>query len=178
MQFGNVVAILVFAGAGAEAWYQPAAGTTWDWQLQVPINPTAAVQVYDIDMFDNTAAVVADLHSRGKKVICYIDVGSWENYRSDASKFPASLLGAKYSGFPNERWLDIRSITTSPLGPILIARFQQAKAKGCDGVEPDNMDGYERLPTSRAASRSHIMIKSSLTAGWRTRSMLSRWRWD
>jgi hypothetical protein len=60
-------------------------------------------------MFDNTAAVVADLHSRGKKVICYIDVGSWENYRSDASKFPASLLGAKYSGFPNERWLDIRS---------------------------------------------------------------------
>ncbi|PMD56656.1 glycoside hydrolase family 114 protein [Hyaloscypha bicolor E] len=134
MQFGNVVAILVFAGAGAEAWYQPAAGTTWDWQLQVPINPTAAVQVYDIDMFDNTAAVVADLHSRGKKVICYIDVGSWENYRSDASKFPASLLGAKYSGFPNERWLDIRSITTSPLGPILIARFQQAKAKGCDGT--------------------------------------------
>jgi hypothetical protein len=53
-------------------------------------------------------------------------------------------LGAKYSGFPNERWLDIRSITTSPLGPILIARFQQAKAKGCDGVEPDNMDGYDK----------------------------------
>jgi hypothetical protein len=42
--------------------------------LHVPINPTAAVQAYDIDMFDNTAAVVADLHSRGKKVICYIDV--------------------------------------------------------------------------------------------------------
>jgi hypothetical protein len=144
MQFGNVVTILVFAGAGAEAWYQPTAGTTWDWQLQVPINPTAAVQVYDIDMFDNAAAVVADLHSRGKKVICYIDVGSWENYRSDASKFPASLLGAKYNGFPNERWLDIRSITTSPLGPILIARFQQAKAKGCDSVEPDNMDGYDK----------------------------------
>ncbi|KAH9208908.1 glycoside-hydrolase family GH114-domain-containing protein [Leptodontidium sp. 2 PMI_412] len=95
MQFGNIVTILVFAGAGAKAWYQPTAGTTWDWQLQVLINPTAAVQVYDIDMFDNTAAVVTDLHNRGKKVICYIDVGSWENYRSDASKFPASLLGLK-----------------------------------------------------------------------------------
>lgn len=50
-------------------------------------------------MFDNTAAVVTDRHNRGKKVICYIDVGSWENYRSDASKFPASLLGAKYNSF-------------------------------------------------------------------------------
>jgi hypothetical protein len=145
MQFSNIFAILVSAGAGAEAWYQPTAGTTWDWQLETPINPTANVQVYDIDMFDNTAAVVADLHSRGRKVICYIDVGSWENYRPDASKFPASLLGAKYSGFPDERWLDIRNITTtSPLAPLLIARFQQAQAKGCDGVEPDNMDGYDK----------------------------------
>jgi hypothetical protein len=29
------------------------------------------------------------------------------------------------------------------LGPIITARFQLAKSKGCDGVEPDNVDGYD-----------------------------------
>jgi hypothetical protein len=28
------------------------------------------------------------------------------------------------------------------LGPILFARLDLAVAKGCDGVEPDNVDGY------------------------------------
>jgi hypothetical protein len=44
----------------------------------------------------------------GRRVICYLDVGSWENYRPDASQFPISVRGRRYEGFPNERWLDIR----------------------------------------------------------------------
>jgi hypothetical protein len=124
------------------SWWQPVVHTTWDWQLQTPVNVTSAnVDVYDIDMFDNDASVMAKLHSLGRKVICYVDVGSWENYRPDAKSFPASVLGASYGGFPDERWLDIRQI--SILAPIMGARFDQAKAKGCDAIEPDNMDGYD-----------------------------------
>lgn len=34
------------------------------------------------------AGLIAALHSKGKKVICYIDTGAFEDYRPDASAFP------------------------------------------------------------------------------------------
>jgi endo-alpha-1,4-polygalactosaminidase (GH114 family) len=77
---------------------------------------------------------------QGRKVICYISVGSWEDWRPDADQFPASILGNDYEGWPGEKWLDIRQIDL--LAPIMRARFEQCKAKGFDGVEPDNIDGY------------------------------------
>jgi len=39
-----------------------------------------------------------------------------------------------------ERWLDIRRIDL--LGPIMEARMDSCKAKGFDGIEPDNVDGF------------------------------------
>ncbi|MEO6095384.1 MAG: endo alpha-1,4 polygalactosaminidase [Fibrobacteria bacterium] len=81
------------------------------------------------------------LYAEGRKVICYIDFGFWETGRPDANQFPSSVLGATYKGFPDERWLDIRRIDS--LAPILRTRLDQALAKGCDAVEPDNMDGYD-----------------------------------
>jgi hypothetical protein len=119
----------------------PAANTSWDWQLTTPVNTAANVTVYEIDMFENSAAVMAALHAQGRKVICYINAGSWENWRPDAASFPASVKGAKYQGFANEKWLDIRAWPI--LGPIMTARFNLAKSKGCDGIEPDNIDGYD-----------------------------------
>jgi len=133
----------VLSSAGATTYWQPTADSsiTWNWQLQGTVPTNTKVQMFDIDGFDNTTATVAALHAQGTKVICYIDVGSWENWRSDASSFPASVLGATYSGFSNERWLDIRQ--WSILGPIMTARFTMAQQKGCDGIEPDNVDGYD-----------------------------------
>ncbi|MDY6972234.1 MAG: endo alpha-1,4 polygalactosaminidase [Thermodesulfobacteriota bacterium] len=43
-------------------------------------------------------------------------------------------------GWPDERQLDIRRLYL--LGPILKSRLGLALRKGCDGVEPDNGDGY------------------------------------
>jgi hypothetical protein len=40
-------------------------------------------------------------------VICYLDAGSWESYRPDASKFSPSVRGRRYEGFPDERRFDI-----------------------------------------------------------------------
>jgi hypothetical protein len=125
----------------------------WDWQLAVPvkINPDTNIKIYDIEMFENeNNGTVLNIHSKGYKVICYIDVGSWENWRDDKAAFPASILGAQYSGFPDERWLDIRDVnpakskTGTKLATILKARFDRAQRMGCDAVEPDNMDGYDK----------------------------------
>lgn len=119
--------------------WHPALNTSWQWQLQGKIDQSFNVTMYDIDMFDNSARVVASLHNAGRIVICYIDAGTWENWRPDASKFPNSVKG-KNNGWPGEKWLDIRQL--SILGPIMQARMDLCKAKGFDGVEFDNVDGY------------------------------------
>ncbi len=43
----------------------------------------------------------------------------------------------------DERWLDIRRIDL--LGPIMESRLDLAVTKGCDAVEPDNVDAYTNL---------------------------------
>ena len=48
--------------------------------------------VYDVDGFETTAAEVAALHASGKHVVCYIDVGTAENFRPDYGVVPE--LGA------------------------------------------------------------------------------------
>jgi hypothetical protein len=117
----------------------PGPRTTWQWQLTTPVDQSVPAQMFDIDLFDNSAAVVASLHRRGAHVICYLDAGTYENFRGDAHRFPGSVLG-KSNGWPGEKWLDIRRL--SVLEPIMRARFQMCKRKGFDGVEADNVDGY------------------------------------
>lgn len=138
-----LVALLVLARSAraAATYWVPSPTTTFQWELDDPIDPTVDDQFYDIDLFNNDASVVAQLHSLGRHVICYLDAGSWENYRPDASEFPASVLGNDYAGYSNERWLDIRQL--SILEPIMTARIQMCHDKGFDGVEFDNIDGYE-----------------------------------
>jgi hypothetical protein len=98
-----------------------------------------AVDVYDID-WEADAAVVQKLHARGIKVICYVSVGSWEDFRPDASAFPAAVIGKDYDGWPGEKYVDIRS---PALRSVMSARFDVCKTKGFDAIEPDNMDVFE-----------------------------------
>ena len=120
--------------------WQPALNTSWQWQLTTPVDQTVNAQMYDIDMFDNDVSVVASLHAQGRKVICYISAGTFENWRPDAASFPAVVKGNAVSGWPGENWLDIRRLDI--LGPIMTARLDLCQTKGFDGVEPDNIDGY------------------------------------
>ncbi|MFI5746187.1 endo alpha-1,4 polygalactosaminidase [Streptomyces sp. NPDC051644] len=124
--------------AGTDRW-RPEPGIGWQWQLSGRLDPTVDVPVYDIDGFEHKAAAVADLHRRGRKVICYLSTGAWEEFRPDAGKFPASVRG-KGNGWAGERWLDIRR--TDVLEPLMEARIAMCAKKGFDAVEPDNMDGY------------------------------------
>lgn len=129
------------AAPGTERW-QPAPGTSWQWQLSdLPLDDSIDAAMYDIDLFENPASSVADLRGAGRKVVCYLSAGSWEDWRPDAGDFPQALLGKNYQGWPGERWLDIRQLDL--LGPLMQARLDQCQAKGFDAVEPDNIDGYQ-----------------------------------
>lgn len=120
-------------------WYRPAAGITWQWQLSGDIRTHHPADLYDVDLFDTPTEVVQGLRSSGRRVICYLSAGSAEDWRPDHSRFPAAAVGRPLDGWPGERWLDIRR---RDVFDVITARLDLARARGCDGVEPDNVQGY------------------------------------
>ncbi|MDA1129718.1 MAG: endo alpha-1,4 polygalactosaminidase [Chloroflexi bacterium] len=123
-----------------EVW-QPTLHTSWQWQLtDPPIDHSIEAEMYDIDLFETSAETVAALHAEGRKVICYVNAGGWENWRPDAALFPDGVIGVDLDDWEGEKWLDIRRIDL--LGPIMEARMDLCKLNGFDGIEPDNVDGF------------------------------------
>ena len=84
----------------------------WSYQLQGNLRLTSA-RVYDIDGLDTPRSFVARLNRLRRYAVCYIDAGTWEDWRPDRKRFPDSVLG-RDNGWPGERWLDIRRPTCSP----------------------------------------------------------------
>ncbi|MGV3524213.1 MAG: endo alpha-1,4 polygalactosaminidase [Candidatus Sericytochromatia bacterium] len=127
-------------GSASPVIWQPKPGLRLHWQLSsVPETPTGAA-VVDLDLEDSPPAVIQRWQRAGSRVICYFSAGSWEDWRRDAAAFAPSVLGRDYDGWAGERWLDIRS---QAVRARMAARLDEAVAKGCDAVEPDNMDSYQ-----------------------------------
>lgn len=127
--------------AAAESW-RPAPGDSI--QLQYtgePIDLGVAATIFNLDLFETSSETIASLHARQRRVICYLSVGTVEDWRPDAGLFPAAAVGRAYPQWPGERWLDLRAL--AQIGPLLQARLDLARAKGCDGIDPDNLDGHE-----------------------------------
>lgn len=121
-----------------DAW-SPTPGTSWQWQLSGTIDTTLDVSMYDVDLFDAPDAKLQALQADGRTVICYFSAGSWEDWRDDAGEFPSQAIGAGLDGWEGESWLDVMDPTVRSL---MEDRLDLAVARGCDGVEPDNVDGY------------------------------------
>jgi hypothetical protein len=128
-------------GASPATGWIPHPGTSYQIQYDGRLDLRVPAAIYDLDGFQTRPSVVAQLHRMGRRVICYIDVGTWERWRRDAGQFPKSVLGKRDGPWPGERWLDIRA--RSILEPIMGARFDLCRRKGFDGVDPDNIDGYQ-----------------------------------
>ncbi len=121
--------------------WHPSPGTTWQWQLTDPIDLTVEAEMFDIDLFETPKEIIQALHQRGRIVICYFSAGTYEPWRPDAPLFPREIIGNPLKDWPEERWLDIRRLDL--LAPLMEARLDLAVQKGCDGVEPDNVDAYQ-----------------------------------
>ncbi|KUI55854.1 hypothetical protein VP1G_03223 [Cytospora mali] len=140
--------------------WQPTVGTTWNYVLHHPVRLDQTIetsQVWIIDLFDNPASNITALHRRGRKVIAYFSAGTYEPWRPDASLFHPSDLGRGVDGWEGERWLRTGS---ERVREVMLARLDMAAAKGFDGVDPDNVDGYDNrtgLKLSRGDAVEYVL---------------------
>jgi hypothetical protein len=127
-----------------EAW-KPKVNDSWQIILKYPldlqsdgdINPDVAV--YDLDLYENDVETFRMLQDAGKKVICYFSAGSWENWRDDKDDWDEADLGKELDGWPDERWVNVSS---PGVRDIIKGRIELAWRKGCDAIDPDNVDGF------------------------------------
>ncbi|KAF2808371.1 uncharacterized protein BDZ99DRAFT_54321 [Mytilinidion resinicola] len=151
------------------AW-TPTVNSTWQIVLENPLelssdaaSITPDVEVYDIDLFTNGAEVISTLHKLGKKVICYFSAGSYEPDRPDSGDFKDADKGKEMDGWPGEYWLNLNSTNVRN---IMTKRVELAAQKGCDAVDPDNVDGYSNnngLSLTPADSIAFLSFLSNAT---------------
>lgn len=140
-------------------WPRLAPDVTWHWQLDGTINTSYDVDLYDVDLWETPGATIRRLHARGVTVVCYFSAGSGESARPDHGGFAASDLGNPLDGYPSERWLDIRS---QSVWKVMLARLDLAAARGCDGVEPDNVDGHTNDSGFDLTARDQLAFNRNL----------------
>jgi len=137
--------------AAAPTWKPLTPGTTWNWQLDGRAVNSAVLdastnpkKMLDIDLDATPASTIAALKAKGIYVVCYTEVGSYNEEREDAAEFRKvpGLIGKRMDGFEHEWWIDVRK--TDALMPIMTARLDKARSKGCDGVEPDLDDSFNQ----------------------------------
>ena len=138
----------------------------WDWQLSPPLDLSRKLRMLDVDPDSVSAAQIAQLKAAGIKTIAYVSVGTWEDWRADKDAFPASVIGNALPAWPGEKYLDIRQ--QAILLPIMQARFQRARDKGFDAIEPDNMDVYSNasgFPVTIDDTVSYVLALAAIAHG-------------
>ncbi len=160
MRFSAVLAVLMGLMGAAAALAAPPVGAAWDWQLSGRVNPPRGVAVFDTDPDNVSARAIQRLNERGVYTICYVSVGTLEDYRDDRQAFPHGVVGRTYGDWPDERFLDIRQLDV--LLPLMQARFQRCKDMGFQAIEPDNMDVYDNESGFRLSRRDGVRYIKAL----------------
>ena len=123
----------------------PPPGVDWDWQLSEAIDPPEGIQAFDTDPDNVTRDQIMALNEAGVFTICYVSVGTMEDWRDDAAQFsdpslyPNPVVGKAYEEWPGEFFLDIRQPT---LRYVMQKRFFECALKGFQAIEADNLDVY------------------------------------
>lgn len=100
----SIAALPVIGGASCSvlsqtksSYWQPEAGNTFQVVPQDALKITNTdVTAFDIDLIANNASAISDLHSKGRKVICYFLAGSFEDFRPDLKAFQTSDYGRPF----------------------------------------------------------------------------------
>jgi hypothetical protein len=118
-------------------------GAALSWQIQFTgeLELDVDVDLFVLDLFDIDPAAIATLRDRGVWVICYVNAGSFEQWRPDVRSLPREVVGEPLGDWPGEFWWDIRS---DAVRSLVVARFDLAVDKRCDGVQLDNVNLFEQ----------------------------------
>lgn len=133
-------------GPERAATWRPKVNATWQIILKYPIDLESSdvidpdVDIYDLDLFDNDISSIRTLQDAGKKVICYFSAGSYEDWRDDKGDWDEDDLGNNLDGWKGERWVDL---SADSVHNVMKNRIKKAWRKGCDAIDPDNVDGYQ-----------------------------------
>lgn len=92
-------------------------------------------------------ADVSELKEAGHTVLCYINVGSIEEYRPYYDEYSEYTLDV-YENWEDERWADV----TAPEWQWFVVHelAEDIRKKGFDGVFVDNLDVYYHYPSEEA----------------------------
>lgn len=157
------------AGSSSGSQWKPAAGATWQIQLHGTVTDiNLPVDIYDIDLIESTPSLISSLHANNKKVICYFSAGSFESWRPDAASYTSDDKGSPLEGWENEWWLNTNSANVRT---IMKARLDLAKSKGCDGVDPDNVDVYSNSNGKGITKANSLEYLQFLSTETRARGM-------
>lgn len=123
-------------------------GVSFFWPIGGSVNVTTVKndkgtqKLVDFDSFSNSNAknTISQLKALGNvHVVCYFSAGTAEDWRSDYRQFTASDKSKQLDDWEGEYILDTRSANVRT---IMANRIKTMKDTGCDGIEPDNVDGY------------------------------------
>jgi Glycoside-hydrolase family GH114 len=124
------------------AWRPGLAERSFDIQLSVPLNLVRPADILALDLFTTPPERTAALRAHGVAIVCHVSAGRWQNWRPDAKSLSDTALGRSPSGWPGERWFDIRH---PALRPVLEQRLDLCRDHGFDGVLLADLDGYTKV---------------------------------
>ncbi|KAJ3489146.1 hypothetical protein NLG97_g6058 [Lecanicillium saksenae] len=162
------------AVAAAPDVWQPPVGEAWQIVIRAPLDMSRKLEpdvaIWDIDLFDNPASTIKQLHDGGSKVICYFSAGSFEKWRPDNTSFPEEDIGNPLEDWEKEWYVNVRS---QAIRDVMVNRIQLAKDKGCDAIDPDNVDLYDadngfEIKPEEAAEYLNFLAKAASDRGMST----------
>lgn len=168
VMFFRIITIFYLSLTGQIAFAAPLPSAVWDWQLSEAIVVPENIKVFGADPDNVTNKQILALNAQGIYTICYVSVGTLENWRSDVNMFydknifKRSVVGKRYGDWPDEFFLDIRNPN---LLFIMQKRFLDCALKGFQAIEPDNMDVYQNASGfDITATQSINYIKQLISA--------------
>ena len=127
------------AEAGAETAVLTSA-STWQWQLQGELDTSYDVDVYDVDLFDTDPSMIAGLRADGRDRRLLLlgrfvrELAPRRRRRRAPKRSATRSTGSRTSDGSTSATRSVRTVAEG--------RLDLAVEQGCDGVEPDNVDGY------------------------------------
>ena len=134
-------------------------GVKWQIEIQAPLDQTKPLVpedavVWDVDLFQaQKSGMIRNLLKPANKIVlCYFSAGTVHDAAGDENdpdlaNFTSVAKGLTYFKFPEEHWINI---TDPRVLTNMEYRINLAATLGCDGIDPDNIDGYKvwfaRLP--------------------------------